>query len=212
MIPCRRWGTSFLVVFMLTGGLLSATAAAPKIPKARLSNGVYTSPEGEYSVKIPSRLWPGSRSEERQTSPQTQGVFFADDFGHLFYILLTDNSKSKLTLQGIGAEYTVGELLREKEFVETERGTELRLVGINQGGSPVVKRTKKGRKWVEEKEDLIEAWSLFLHGEHIFQVTAGTPLRPSEGRSEAETIEDAKQRLAEFLEGLDIKSPPAQPK
>ena len=206
----RRFAMPLALGYLLSLVFVITAIAAPKIPKSRLSNGVYTSPGGGYAVRVPTSSEWGGRAEEVQPGPQTHGVMFTDDFGHAFYILVTDNSKTEMSLDSIATEYSIGELLREKEFVKTTRGAELRLVGINKGGCPTVVRTKKDGKWVEEKEDAVEAWSLFLQGDNIFQVTAGVPLRPTEGLAEAQAVEAAKQGLHRLLEGLAIPAPPAK--
>ena len=202
-----RSGASFLVVLLLACCLAPSALAAKKIPKARLAKGVYTSPGGVYRVKVPPLLEPGSWNEERQMSPETQGVYFGDDMGRAFFLLLTDNRKTKLTLDSIATGYQVGEGLREKTFVTTPRGTELRLTSIIKGGSPLVSRTKNEGKWMEERLDMIQAGSLFLHGENIFQVVVATTMLKSSPRTEAEVMSDAKQRLDLALEGLELRPP-----
>jgi len=196
--------TSFLVVLVLACGGASSGLAAKKIPKARLAKGVYTSPGRVYSIKVPALLEPGSWNEERQTTPETQGAFFGDDMGRGFFILLTDNRGAKLTLDSIATEYQVGEGLREKAFVTTPRGTELRLAGIVKGGSPLVSRTKHDGKWVEERLDKVFAQSLFLYGENILQITMATTTLKGDTRTEPELMDDAKKRLDLALEGLEL--------
>lgn len=163
----------------------------------------YSSPDGGYTVTPPPLVKPGARFEERQISPVTHVVFFADDFGKVYYILRTDNTKTKFTLEKVPNDFKAGDLLREKQYTTTDRGKELRLLGINKKGSPVVTRTKENGKWVERKNDLYEAWSLFIHGDHIYQVTAGVTALHNE--SENVLFDQAKRNLEEFLKGLSIK-------
>lgn len=196
---------SFLVILLLACCFAPSALAAKKIPKARLAKGVYTSPGGVYSVKVPPLLEPGSWNEERQMTPESHGAYFGDDMGRGFFILLTDNRKAKLTLDSIATEYQVGEALREKVFVTTPRGTELRLTGVIKGGSPLVSRTKNEGKWVEERLDMIQAQSLFLYGENIFQVTVAATMLKGSPRTEAEVIDSAKKQLDLALEGLELR-------
>jgi len=181
--------------------LVPSIATAEQVPKARLAKGIYTSPGGEYSVKVPELI--GPHIEERRISPVTTGVFFADDFGRTSYILLIDNRELKATLDDLSNEYVVGDLLREKSLTTTARGTELRLLGMNRGASPLVTRTKENGKTVERPNDLIEAWSIFLHGDHVYQAVAG--VTPIEGMSETTATERAKLALETLLGGLDLK-------
>ena len=173
------------------------------VPSARLVKDTYSSPDGGYTVTIPPLIKPGARIEERQTSPVTHGVFFADDFGKVYYILRTDNTKTKFTLEQVSEDFKVGDLLRVKQYITTDRGKELRLLGIYKEGSPIVTRTKENGEWVERKNDLYEAWSLFIHGAHIYQVTAGVTAVRKE--SENALLNRAEKNLEEFLKGLTIK-------
>jgi hypothetical protein len=173
------------------------------VPSERLTRETYASPDGGYTVTLPPLIKPGARIEERQTSPVTHGSFFADDFGKAYYILRTDNTKTKFTLEQISDDFKVGEFLREKQYISADRGKELRLVGINKGGSPIVSLTKEKGEWVQRKNDLYEAWSIFIHGVHIYQVTAGVTSLQKE--SENALFDRAKRNLEEYLKGLSIK-------
>lgn len=199
-----RLGGSILVALLVACFITPPALAAKKIPNARLSKGVYTSVGGAYSFRVPAPSGPGSWSEERQLTPETHGVYFGDDFGRGFFILLTDNRRAKLTLDSIAAEYQVGEGLREKSFVTTARGAELRLAGVMKGESPLVARKKIAGKWVDERLDMIQAQSLFLHGQNIYQVTAVMTMLSGHPHTEAEIMDQAKERLTLALEGLEI--------
>jgi hypothetical protein len=192
--------TSYAVL-LLASFLVPSVVSAERVPKSRLSKGVYTSPGGEYTVKVPELI--GAHIEERQTSLTTRGVFFADDFGKTHLILLTDNKDLKMTLDQVAADFTVGELLREKDFITTGRGRELRMAGVNRGGSPLVTHMKENGKKVEKANDLAEAWAIFLHGDYICQVTTG--VTPLEGATEAQALARAKERLESFIAGLEFK-------
>ena len=181
--------------------VLTKQLAKDTVLTKRRAKHPYSSPDGGYTVTPPPLI--GARTEERQTSPVTHGVFFADDFGKVYSILRTDNTKTIFTLEKISEDFKVGDDLREKQYITTNRGKELRLLGINKEGSPVVTKTKENGKWVVRKNDLYEAWSLFIHGDHIYQVTAGVTALQKE--SENILFDRAKRNLEEFLKGLSIK-------
>ena len=197
-----------LLVTSLACCLAPATFAAKdgpaKIPKARYSKGVYTAFDGKYTVKVPPMLEPGGHNEEQRTAERS-GVFFADDMGKAFFVLVTDNRKTAVTLDSIATEFTVGGDLKEKEFVETPRGRELRVAGIRRGESPIASQTKKDGKTVETQLDLVQATSLFLHGGDVFMVGAGVTILKDAHRTEGELIAEAKTRLNDALESMVIK-------
>ena len=144
----------FLFVVSLGCAGLPSPSVTSNVPSERLTNNAYTSPDGGYTVTLPSLTKPGVRIEERQTDPGMYGAFFADDFGKTYYILRTDNTKTNFTIEHISNDFNVGEHLREKSYSSTARGKELRLVGINKGGSPIVSQTKENGEWVTRKNDL----------------------------------------------------------
>src|SRR6266446_1789771 len=200
---------TLLPVALVLGGCASIGSVEPStrrtvsIFRTRLNNGRYISPSGEYSVRVPPLAQPGAKMEERQVSPTVQGVFFADDFRKIWYVLRTDNRKEKLTLDKAEDHYNIGDTFRQKEFVTTSRGRELRFVAIEPGGSPLVAHTKENGRSVERKNDLITASSIFIHQDDIYPVAAA--LTPLTSESETDLMERAKKRLEEFLEGLEIK-------
>lgn len=203
-VTTLRSGFSFLLLVTLVGcAALPSPSVVTNVPSERLTSETFTSPDGGYTVTLPPLIKPGARIEERQTSPVAHGIFFADDFGKAYYILRTDNTKTKFTIEQISDDFKVGDLLREKQYTSTDRGKELRLVGINKGGSPIVSRTKEKGEWVERKNDLYEAWSIFPHGVHIYQVTAGVTSLQKE--SENVLFDRAKRNLDELLKGLSIR-------
>src|SRR6266704_3323348 len=98
---------------------------------------------------------PGAKVEERQVDATTRGVFFADDFGTVYYVLQMDHREARLTLEQQAEQFQTGNQFREKQFVETRRGRELRVAGIHEGASPIVSRIKEQGQWVERKNNLI---------------------------------------------------------
>ena len=191
------------VVFVLAHAFLTGCVAgiATNVPNARLEKGYYVSPGGEYRIFIPHLITPGARIEERQVDSKNHGIYFADDFGRVFYILQTDNSKTKFSLESIANEFS-GPMVREKYFTTTSSGSELRLTRINAGASPLITRSREEGKRITRKNDLFEAWSIFLHDDRIYQVTVGVTRIGSPSKSELEFLQEAKSSLDAFLKGL----------
>jgi hypothetical protein len=79
------------------------------------------------------------------------------------------------------------------------------------GGSPLVARKRIAGKWVDERLDMIQAQSLFLHGQNIFQVTVAMTMLSGQPHTEAEIMGQAKERLALALEGLELRPQPSKP-
>ncbi len=179
------------------------------VPSSRLENGIYTSPDNEFTVRIPDLIQPGLRIDERQINPATWGVFFADDFGRVYTVLKSEMRVRELTIEEIATDFEVGELLYEKEFIETARGRELRLAGLSEGGSPLITWSKVDGQWVESRNDLFEAWSVFVHGPTMYTFKVGiTPLGIDRAKPDTEAIiENAKQRLEIFLGTLSLREP-----
>ncbi len=197
------WVFLGLIVVLGACGII-VPSIITNIPSDRLSSETYTSPGGEYTVKIPPLLRPGTRIEERQINPLTNGVFFADDLGRAYIILISDNQETGFTLDTIAKDFQVGEFLREKEIIDTGHGPELRLVAINKGGSPLVTRTNVSGAWETKKNDLVEARTIFLHGNYIYDIGAGvTPLHEE---SESKLMAMAARNLEQFLRGLVTNS------
>ena len=127
------------VLGSVPGACVTAMAADLRgnIPPDRLADDTYTSPDGGFVLALPPLVAPGAKAEERRVSAMQFGVFFADDFGNVYYILQTDNTRLKYDLEAIAAGYTINDALREKDIIPTERGSELRLAGIVPGSSPI---------------------------------------------------------------------------
>ena len=197
-----------LAFVLLLGGCMGSMGAmgstqTSNVPAARLAKNTYASEDGRYSVTFPPLVQPGRRIEGRRLDETTTGVFFADDFGTAYYVLQNDDHAQPVSLEQYAEQFERGDQLMEKEFVDTVRGRELRLVGIHAGASPIVTHTEEDGRWVERPNDLVEAWSVFKHGDYFYRVVAGvTPLHE---RTAAESMSDAKHRLQAFLDGLVIR-------
>lgn len=192
----------FLLAIVAGCATLSSTSVQSNVPADRLTHDAYTSPDGGYRATIP-HLNAGAKVEEHQIGPDKHGVRFSDASGTAYRILRIDNTDTKFTLEQISDQSTVGEFFRENRYVRSERGTELRLVGLRKEGSPLVSREKEGALLVARKKDLYRADSIFTHGIYLYEISAG--VTASQGQSEDVLYEDAKRYLDEFLKGLRIQ-------
>lgn len=103
----------------------------------------------------------------------------------------------------ISDESKASELFRENRYVDSDRGKELRLVGLRKEGSPLVSQKRKGEELVTRKDDLYLADSIFKHGIYMYEVSAG--VTASQGQSEDALFAEAKRNLDVFLKGLKIQ-------
>ena len=189
----------YLACFLFAAVTLAQTS---DVPSGRLGSS-YASPGGEYTVKVPSLVKPGARIQEG-TDPLNQYVLFADDFGKLYRILSRDNQTGEVTFEQLESGLRIGGPIREKEVVTTIRGQEIRLLSLMEEGSPLVSQSTVDGKTVEKELDLVEAVSIFLHGNRVYTVSAGvTPW--ATGLSEAAASAKAKENLETFLAGLSLK-------
>ncbi len=189
----------YLACFLFAGVTLAQTS---DVPSSRLGSS-YASPGGDYTVKVPSLVKPGARIQEG-TDPLNQYVLFADDFGKLYRILSRDNQTGEVTFEQLESGLRIAGPIREKEVVTTIRGQEIRLLSLMEEASPLVSQSTVDGKTVEKELDLVEAVSIFLHGNRVYTVSAGvTPW--ATGLSEAAASAKAKENLETFLAGLSLK-------
>ena len=192
------------IVALLAGCMGSLIPQTSNVPSTRLGSS-YASPGGEYTVKVPFLVKPGARIQEG-TDPPNQFVVFADDFGTLYRILSRDNQTGEVTFEQLESGLRIGESpfgpIREKEVVTTIRGQELRFLALMEKGSPLVSRSTVDGKIVERALDLVEAVSIFIHGNRVYTVSAG--VTPLSGQSEAAASAKAKENLETFLAGLSL--------
>jgi hypothetical protein len=87
--------------------------------------------------------------------------------------------------------------------VQSDRGRDLRLVGLRKEGSPWVSQIKEGDVFITRKDDLHRADSIFTHSIYLYEVSAG--ITASQGQSEDALYDEAKGILDEFLKGLSIQ-------
>ncbi len=189
---------------LLAGSVCSWIPQTSNAASSRLGSS-YASPGGEYTVTVPYLVKPGARIQEG-TDPPNQFVVFADDFGTQYRILSRDNQTGEVTFEQLESGLRIGETpfgpIREKEVVTTSRGQEIRLLSLTEDGSPLVSRSKVDGKTVERALDLIEAVSIFIHGDRVYTVSAG--VTPLFGQSEAAASAKANENLETFLAGLSL--------
>jgi hypothetical protein len=197
---------TILSLFLLTtlAGCATIPSASVKtnVPSDRLSSETYTSPDGGYRVALP-HLRAGAKVEEHFIGPENHAVRFSDASGMAYRILRIDNTVEQFTVEQISDESKSSELFRENRFVESDRGKELRLVGLKKEGSPLVSQIRENDVLVTRKSDLYRADSIFMHGIYMYEVSAG--VTASQGQSENALFEEAKRNLDGFLKGLRIK-------
>jgi len=175
------------------------------VPSERLSHDTYTNPDGGYTVTLP-HLQSGARIEELQASIDKHAIRMSDDSGKTYRILRVDNTHSHFTIEQISNESKVGELFRENHYVESDRGKELRLVGLKKEGSLLVSQTKEKDGVVTRKKDLYKADSIFMRGVYVYEVSAG--VTASQGQSEEASLTRRKGISKHFRKNLALLSRP----
>jgi len=192
----------FLLAALAGCATLPPASVMTNVPADRLSHETYTSPDGGFSVTFP-HLNTGAKIEEHEAGPDKHGVRFSDGSGRAYRVIRIDNTQTKFTLEQISDQSKVGELFRENRYLQSDRGTELRLVGLRKEGSPLVSQEMEGGQLVLRKKDLCRADSIFAHGMYLYEVSAG--VTATQAQSEDALYDEAKRNLDTFLKGLSIK-------
>ena len=194
---------SLLLLATLAGcATLPSTSLTTNVPSERLSHVIYTNPDGGYTVTLP-HLQSGARIEELQAGIDKHGLRMSDDSGKAYRILRVDNTHNHFTLEQISNDSKVGEVFRENRYVESDRGKELRLVGLKKEGSPLVSHAEGKDGVVTRKKDLYKADSIFMRGVYVYEVSAG--VTAAQGQSEDALFDEAKKNLEDLLKGLRVK-------
>ena len=191
----------FLLATLADCTTLPSASVKTNVPSDRLSSETYTSPDGGYRVILP-HLNAGAKVEEHNIGPENHGVRFSDASGTAYRILRIDNTVEKFTVEQISDESKASELFRENRYVDSDRGKELRLLGLKKEGSPLISQKLDGGETVTRKNDLYKADSIFMHGIYMYEVSAG--VTTSKGQSENALYDEAKDNLDAFLKGLSI--------
>lgn len=193
----------FLLVALAGCATHPSASVMTNVPSDRLSHETYASPDGAFTVTLPHLKQPGAKIEEHQVGQDIHGVRFSDDSGTAYRVIRIDNTGDKFTIEKISDESKASELFRENRYVHSDRGTELRLVGLRKEGSPLVSQKREGDVLVTRKDALYRADSIFKHGVSMYEVSAG--VTATQGQSEDALFDEAKRNLDEFLKGLRIK-------
>jgi hypothetical protein len=191
-MPRPRYSVwSLLLLATLAGcATLPSTSLTTDVPSERLSHDIYTNPDGGYTVTLP-HLQSGARIEELQAGIDKHGLRMSDDSGKAYRILRVDNTHNHFTLELISNDSQVGELFRENRYAESDRGKELRLVGLKKEGSPLVSHAEGKDDVVTRKRDLYKADSIFMDGVYVYEVSAG--VTAGQGQSEDSFFDEAKK-------------------
>jgi hypothetical protein len=194
---------SLLLLAVVAGcATLPSPSLTTNVPSERLTHDTYTNPDGGYTVSLP-HLQSGARIEELQAGIDKHGLRMSDDSGRAYRILRVDNTHNHFTLERISNDSQAGELFRENRYVESDRGKELRLVGLKKEGSPLISDAKEKDGVTTRKRDLYKADSIFIRGVYVYEVSAG--VTAAQGQSEDTLFDEAKTNLEEFLKGLRVK-------
>ena len=196
------------VPFVLLLGLLSAcigpvAAVQSNVPSSRLTAEQYSSPNGEFHVRVPSLVHPGARIEEAVGPSGELAVAFADELGHAYAIQWARHSAPMPTLESIEQDFAANAVVKEHGVVSSTTRRELRMAGFHAGGSPLVSQTKQDGNTVFKRRDLVEAWCIFFVKEMEYRVKAGVTVL--DGVDAATLIPKAKADLDQFLAGLVIQ-------
>ena len=124
-MPLRQKAHTPLCVAALLATACLSPPVTTNVPSIRLANGYYTSPAGEFGVRIPKLMVPGTRIEERQIDQTTWSVSFADDFGRIYEVLVVETPSAHSTLEDVARNLPVGGRFSARSFIDTVRGREL---------------------------------------------------------------------------------------
>jgi hypothetical protein len=188
---------------LATACLGSMASVQSNVPSARLTAEEYTSPNGEFRVRIPPLVHPGARIEEVKGQSGEMASAFADELGHVYVIQWWPAIDPSPTLESISQGYSVEPGVKENGIINSVRGRELRMAGLHAGGSPLSSQTSQNGKTVFKRSDIVEAWSIFFVKGSQFRVKAGVTVVDS--ASIDTLIPRAKKDLEAFLTGLVIQ-------
>jgi hypothetical protein len=156
-------------------------------------------------------LQPGAIIEDEQIGDSKYILRVRDDLGRFYSITVTKNEEP-IAIPAIIAGLRSAAQLIEKTVVTTPRGKETRLLLFKKGGSNLRSITLEGKEKVESELDLVQATSLFVFRNHIFEVSSGkTPLAqlrvpgPGKHSDKEYSYKLAKERLEQLLDGLVLQ-------
>jgi hypothetical protein len=142
---------------------------------------------------------PGAKVNEHLLEDSTRIVSFFDDLGQSYYLMEVSNSIAKLTLDSISQNFSPGPAVIDTHYVNTDRGTELRVTVIRRGAGLRGTRTMNG-KTEDVADDLLEQKAIFLRGNFFYDLTTGQSV--SDSSKYSTTAVHTKERLNKFINGL----------
>jgi Domain of unknown function (DUF4124) len=183
--------------------------------EGEIVDGEYRTWDGTIRINLPHLVQPGAKIEARQISKIRSGLFMSDDFGRIYIVLITTNSKPKLLIDDVIRNFQPSYEVLNRKVVNTVRGRELRLISFRKGGSLLTAQGVGGNEMKKQPLNLIDATTIFLSDKDndIFEVTAGvTGLSIGKVSPEITTKEEqerlailAEKYLEEFLAGIEVK-------
>lgn len=190
-----------VLLFGVLAACIGPTASVQSnVPSSRLTTEQYTSPAGEFHVRVPPLLHPGARIEEVVGPSGELAVAFADELGHAYAIQWAHLAAPLPRLESIELDFAAEAAVKEHGIENSARGRELRMAGFHAGGSPLVSQTRQNGNLVVKRRDLVEAWCIFFLKDIEYRVKAGVTVM--DGVDAATLIPRAKADLDQFLAGL----------
>jgi tetratricopeptide (TPR) repeat protein len=175
--------------------------------KGTVADGRYSSSQGGFTIRIPALLKPGARVRDETDDDMTGWqVILTDDLGAFYRIISLDKAKGNFSAEGVLKMYPEA---REKGFVETSRGRELRFVDVEKEGAELtvstMTKSKDGKmEWEKRRPDLATANAVFEAKGRVYHIVAGVTAIQSDDTDRA--ISRAREKLDSFLSGLVLVS------
>jgi hypothetical protein len=198
----RNWTMTIVAAILCAAPLVprSGSAQATKEPlKGSLEKGLYTSPNKDYQIRVPSDIRSGNggqiRDEVSVQGPTASLVIFTNDFG-FFYRVVSFRPSDSLTPEDA---LRVFHDIRDKKVKQTARGQELRVIDVEREGSETVVTSITKGKATQYKPDLVTANAIFVANQRIYHVTAGISVLRDVVKPE-DQFENSRKLLDEFLE------------
>jgi hypothetical protein len=169
--------------------------------KGSVKQGVYTSPDRDYGISIPS-LWGG---RVRDGGVDKIGSFwcrsqviFTDDFG-LFYRVVSFGPQPCDTLTPDAlVERGVFHNIQQKKPVWTSKGRGWRVIDVEKHGAEIIVTDSTGKR---SQPDLVTANAVFVADNgRVYHVTVGLPV--AFGVTVEQRAEQLPNDLDNFLKGF----------
>lgn len=138
---------------------------------------IYTSPDGDFRVRVPPLVKPGARIRDGLYAPDRFSVEFSDDFCRVYVIARRPGELADQSLESWFDEVLAPELkqkpglvLLERENVSTKLGVAVLQFATQAEGAPCVRQRGTTEGFVEEKPDAELAMYILHRGKHFYQV------------------------------------------